>query len=63
MLIRVDNSSLTQLAGKVGRGKAVTQALKAHAPAIKSAAQSLLKGGFWTEADGGIEILVTALDL
>lgn len=63
LLIRFDVAALAQIAGRVGSGKAIARSLQARAPVIKAAAQTLLKGGFWTETDDGLEILVTALDL
>ncbi|WP_149521855.1 hypothetical protein [Sphingomonas montanisoli] len=63
MIVRFDVAALAALAGRVGPGDAVTEALRARAPAIKAAAQDLLAGGYWTETDDGIEILITALDL
>lgn len=61
--IQFDTAALAKVAGTVGSGETVARALRARAPAIRAAAQTLLKGGFWTETEDGIEILVTALDL
>ncbi|TZG25736.1 hypothetical protein [Sphingomonas montanisoli] len=63
LIVRFDVAALAKVAGKVGSGESVARALQARAPAIQAAAQTLLKGGFWTETEDGIEILVTALDL
>lgn len=62
LTIRFDLAALASVVGKVGGGEAVAEALRARAPAIKNAAQALLKEGFWTRTDDGIEVLITSLD-
>jgi len=63
LIIRFDLAALARIAGEVGAGETVAKALRERAPAIKNAAQALLKDGFWTETENGIEVLITSLDL